>query len=395
MTNPLPHKADMVIIGGGLMGTSIAWQTAKRGVSNILLLEQGTMGAQGATYRSLGGWRTLFGTEINILFSLHSKPIFDGMKAELDIDPAWVNIGYLYTASSDKGWSVLENTAEINEKLKVPAEIMTPQRVAEKWPYLRTDDVHGGLWNPAAGIYGPQEVLQGFARGARRHGVTIREDTKVTGILTNKGRVIGVETQDGQRIKSDLVINASGPWAGQVAALAGLDLPIGPLRRHLFHTAPFPFEYMPRLTPFTLHFESGWYFRREGDGVLLSGPADNKPEQHSFSEKVDFDAEEWTALKAMERIPIMEKARIARGWVGHYAISPDHHHVIGEFPEMKSLIHVSGFSGHGFQQSAAVGVVVAELITKGRAETIDIERLRPTRFREGQTIHEALTSFRD
>jgi len=382
----------VVVIGGGLIGTSVAYQLARRGVSEVLLLERGEVGAQGATANCLGGWRTQFATEINVRFSLISKAVFDNFEALFEADPNFIKCGYLYLASQERSRLILEGTARLLRSLNLEVELLDPAEVSRRWPYLRVDDLAGACWTAGDGIYGPNEVVQGYARGGRRLGAAIRERAEVVEILTQGGRVRGVKTAEGQTVRTDFVVNAAGPWAGQVAALAGLDLPVGPLRRHVFCTDAF--NLVPAVIPFVLHFEKGWYTRREGASLLLSGPADNSERQRTFSEKVDFDAEEWAAVESIQRVPALEKARIARGWIGHYALSPDHHAVIGAFPELAGFICVTGFSGHGFQHSPAAGMVTAELITDGRASSIDIEPLRPSRFREGALIEEPLTSFR-
>ena len=394
MPQPLPSKADVVVIGAGLIGASIAWQTAQLGVNSLVVLERGEIGAQGASSRSLGGWRDIYGTEINVLFSHLSKPTLDSLADETGIDPLWDNCGYLFTASGEVGWEALKHTTAVNQKLGLSAVLISPEEIAQRWPYLRTADLKGGIWSPSGGVYGPIEVLQAYARGARRLGVKFYENTEVTGIAVTDGRATEVVTSRG-KIKADYIINACGPWARPTAAMAGLELPIDPLRRHLFHTGALPFDDIPMKIPFTLHYDSGWYTRREGQGLILSGPADSSPEARTFNQKVDFAAEEWSAARSMERIPLMERAGIARGWVGHYALTPDHHHVMGEFPEVKGLYHASGFSGHGFQQSPLAGLAVAEWIVKGRTECIDLDCLSPTRFREGKQIHEQMITFRD
>jgi sarcosine oxidase subunit beta len=171
--------------------------------------------------------------------------------------------------------------------------------------------------------------------------------------------------------------------------MAGLDLPIGPLKRHLFFTDTF--HELPDIFPMVIDVDSGWYMKREGKGLILGGPTGNK----SFSQHIDFDAKEWTAEKSIQRIPALEHAKIIRGWVGHYEMTPDHHAVIGAFPELRNFICATGFSGHGFQHAPAAGMVVAELIANGKPETEDIYPLRPTRFRENDLIHEPITAFRD
>jgi sarcosine oxidase subunit beta len=212
----------------------------------------------------------------------------------------------------------------------------------------------------------------------------------VTGIRVERGRVRGVDTAGGEHVAADVVVNAGGPHAARLAALAGLDLPVLPYRRQIFFTDPF--DGLPPVFPLTIDLELGWYVRREGKGLLLSGPQD---EASSFNEKVDFDSQEWTAERSLHRAPVLEGARIVRGWAGLYEVSPDHHAIIGEFPEVKGFVCANGFSGHGFQHSPAAGMVVAELIQEGRATTLDIHCLRPTRFREKDLIHEPLTAIRD
>ncbi len=393
MIRPLPEKTDIIVVGAGLMGTSIAYHLAKLGANRVLVLEQGFVGAQGATAKSLGGIRIQFATEINIRFSLASKAVFERFEEEFGVKLHYTPSGYLYLTSSDRGRSIFENTAAMLERMGLFAEILDPEEIFRRWPFLETADLKAACWTAGDGYYSINEVVQGFAQGARRLGVQIHEETKVIEIMTEKGQVTGVRTHTGKIIQSDWVVNAAGPWSGWVAASAGVDLPVGPLRRHLFMTSPF--DALPALLPFILHFDTGWYMRREGPALLLAGPSDNTEAQRTFSEKVDFDAQEWTAEQSIRRVPILEKASILRGWIGHYALSPDHHAIIGTYPELAGFVVCTGFSGHGFQHSPIAGKVTAELIVLGRSETLDIRALRPTRFREKDLIEEPLTSFRN
>jgi len=393
MSRPLPAKTDVVVIGAGLIGTSIAYQLAKLGLTRVLVCEQGFVGAQGATAKSLGGWRIQFSTEINVHFSLISRKVFDRFEDEFGVKLHFTPSGYLYLTSSERGLGIFQNTAARLKDMNLEAEILEPADIASRWPFLNTEDLKAACWTAGDGYYSINEVVQGYAQAARRLGVAIHEETKVNAVLTDNGRVTGVKTVKGETVKADWVVNAAGPWSGAVAASAGLELPVGPLRRHLFLTNPF--DALPALMPFVLHFDTGWYMRREGIALLLAGPSDNAPEQRTFSEQVDFDAEEWTAEKSIQRVPVLEQAGISRGWVGHYALSPDHHAIIGSWPELSGFVVCTGFSGHGFQHSPAAGMVTAELIAHGRTETIDIHALRPTRFREKDLIEEPLTSFRN
>ena len=383
----LPSHSEIVIIGGGIIGVSIAYYLAKRGASEVLLLEKGMMG-EGSTGKCAGGIRTQFTTEINIRFSQLSLEVFKGFKTEFGLDPEYQPVGYLFLATHENHWAILKSMAQVMKDMGLGVDLLEQAQIARQWPFLRVNDLLGSSYTKDDGYAGPNEVLQGFVRGARRLGAVLKEEVKVVKIHTQKGRVQAVETDKGEKITTSVVINAAGPYAAQIAAMVGLDLPVCPLRRQIFFTDSF--VALPPLIPMLIDMEHGWYMRREGKGLLLAGPQDN---EISFNEQVDFEAREWSAARAIHRVPVLETARIMRGWAGLYEISPDHHGIIGSFPEVKGFICANGFSGHGFQHSPAVGMLVAELIIEGQAKTLDITPLRPTRFREGDLIFEPLTAF--
>jgi sarcosine oxidase subunit beta len=386
---PLPPKADVVIIGGGIIGTSIAYYLCKKGVNDVLLLEKSLLGS-GATGKCVGGIRTQFSTKINIEFSLLSRKAFDHFEAEFAVDPEFHPIGYLFLAVRDDQWAILSENAQLMKAMGLKVALLEPFDIQNQWPLLRVDDLMGGSYSEKDGFAGPYEVLRGFTSKARHLGAAIREGVEVTDIKTKKGRVHAVETSTGERVIAPIVVNAAGPHAAHVAAMAGLELPVRPLRRQLFYTDPF--EDLPPLLPMVIDLEYGWYMRREGQGLLLAGPQDS---ESSFNQEVDFKGQEWTARRALHRAPILERSKIAGGWAGLYEISPDHHAIIGSFPELTGFICANGFSGHGFQHSPATGLLVAELIVDGETKTLDIHALRPERFREKDLIFEPLTAFRD
>jgi sarcosine oxidase subunit beta len=389
MNAPLPDSADVVIIGGGIIGVSIAYYLVKKSALNVLLLERGIMG-EGSTGKCVGGIRTQFSTEINIEFSLLSRRVFETFQAEFGVDPEFHQIGYLFLATRDRHWEVFEANTHLMKGLKLQMELLDPGKMQQRWPFLKVDDLVGGSYTAHDGYAGPYEVLKGFINGARRLGAILREGVEVVGIDVERGRIRGVQTSTGERVKTKVVVNASGPYAAKVAALAGLDLPVRPLRRQIFFTDPF--EALPPTFPLVIDLEHGWYMRREGKGLLLAGPQNS---ESSFGEQVDFAGKEWAATRSTHRVPILKRARIARGWAGLYEISPDNHAIIGEFTELEGFICANGFSGHGFMHSPAVGIIVAELIVEGKAKTLDVHPLRPQRFKEDDLIHEPLTSFHD
>ncbi|MFC1579609.1 NAD(P)/FAD-dependent oxidoreductase [Thermodesulfobacteriota bacterium] len=382
----VPSKAEVVIIGGGIVGASIAYHLGKAGVKRVLLLEKGIMG-QGSTGKCAGGIRSQFSTRINLQFSQLSLKAFDLFYQELGVDPEFHQTGYLFMAFQEKHLAMFEANKTLMGEMGLNVELLDPDEISRLWPFLRTDDLMGGAYTEKDGYAGPYEVLQGYIKGARRTGATLFEGVEATAIEVDRGRVCAVWTSTGERVKTPLVINAAGPQAASVAAMAGLDLPVTPIRRQVFFTDPF--SDLPETFPLVIDLEHGWYMRREGQGILLSGPQDS---ESSFNEETDFQGREWAAELSVDRVPILEKARIMRGWAGLYEVSPDQHAILGEFPELKGFICANGFSGHGFQHSPATGLLVAELATEGRVRTLDIHSLRPQRFREGDLIHEPLTA---
>ena len=383
----IEKAAEVVIVGGGVIGVSIAYHLAMRKAGRVLLLEKGQLG-EGSTSRCVGGIRTQFSTEINLLFSLESLKTFGQFQDEFGVDPEFRRIGYLFLATSPVEMQVFKENFRLQRKFDIPVELLNGDEIERRWPYLRTDDIVGGTFCPWDGHAGPSEVLVGFAAAARRAGVKIHEGVEAVGIEVNGGKIESVTTKEGE-ISTRVVVNAAGPHAAQIGEMAGVDVPVKPLRRQIFVTAPF--RLTEQAIPLTIDFHRGWYFRREVDGFLLSGPLD--PES-SFNLNVDYEAMAEAVGDAIYRVPALEEARIARGWAGLYEISPDNHAILGRVPEVEGFILANGFSGHGFQHSPAVGKVIAELIVDGEAKTIDISSLFIERFLKGEMIQESMTAFR-
>ncbi len=383
----MEKTADIVIIGGGIIGTSIAYHLAQKKAGGVVLLEKGMLG-EGSTAKCAGGIRAQFSTEINIRFSLESFKTWDRFLEIMETELDFKKVGYLFLATTEEEWAVFQSNSILQRKFGIPVELLSPREIQHRWPYLRVDDLRGGTFCAREGYAGPYEALSGFARGARQGGVKIFEETEVIQILQNGNRVAGVRTPRGD-ISSPIVVNAAGPYAGQVGKMAAVEVPVQPYRRQLFFTGPFP--HIPDPIPLVIDFHRAWYFRREGAGLLISGPKDNFP---SFNLNVDYDAMVEVAENSIYRVPVLEKAAIDRGWAGSYEISPDNHAILGEFPGLKGFFLANGFSGHGFQHSPAVGRVMAELIL-GENPSIDISSLSIERFARGELIREPLTAFKD
>ena len=384
----MEKTADVVIIGGGIVGLSIAYYLALKKAGTVVLFEKGQVG-EGSTSRCAGGIRTQFSTEINIRFSLESLKTFEQFEEEFGVNPEFRRIGYLFLGTSDREVEAFKESIRLQMKFGIPVEFLNSDEIESRWPYLRTDDVLGGTFCAWDGYAGPNEILSGFASGAKRAGVKIHEGMEVAGISTAKGKIRSVKTKN-EEISTSVVVNAGGPYAASIGGMAGVQVPVKPLKRQIFVTAPFHLTDHP--IPLTIDFHRGWYFRQEGNGLLLSGPLDLEP---SFNLNTEYEAMAEASENAMYRVPVLEKARIARGWAGLYEISPDHHAILGRVPGVEGFILANGFSGHGFQHSPAVGKVISELIVDGEAVTIDISSLCIDRFEEGQLMLESMTAFKE
>ena len=384
----MEKTADIVIIGGGVIGVSIAYHLALKKAGKIILLEKGQLG-EGSTSRCVGGIRTQFSTEINIQFSLESLKRFEKFEEEFGVNPEFRKIGYLFLATTEMEMDVFKENIKLQKKFAIPVELLNRDEIRRRWPYLRIDDILGGTFCSWDGYAGPSEVLSGFASAAKRVGVKIYEGTEAKGILLKGSRVNGVKLRE-EEISTPIIVNAAGPFAGSIGEMAGIEIPVKPLRRQVFVTAPFRLTDLP--IPLTIDFHRGWYFRQEVDGFLLSGPLDP---QSSFNTNIDYEAMAEASENAIYRVPALEKARIARGWAGLYEISPDNHAILGKVPGVDGLILANGFSGHGFQHSPAVGRVIAELVVEGKSKTIDISSLSIERFEKGELILEPMTAFKE
>lgn len=352
--------ATVAIIGGGIMGASTAYYLARRGCTDVVILEKDLL-AQASTGLSAGGIRQQFSHPANIRLSQEAVRVFERFEEEFGVDMEFRQVGYLFLAQSEEVWQEFLTNVETQRQYNVPVEALTPDEIKHRWPYLNVDDVQGGTFCPEDGYADPYMAAMGLASAARRLGVRIQEQTKVTAICIEGGRVQGVETSRGP-ISAPVVVNVAGPWAGDVARMAGLDLPVKPYRRQVFVTKAF--EPISKPVPMILDIEPAFYFRGEGPGILMGMSDPDEPS--SFNLNWDYSFMEKVIDKAIHRAPILEDAEINRGWGGLYAITPDDNPIIGPLPAAEGLFCAIGFSGHGFQQAPTVGRILSELILDGQ-----------------------------
>jgi sarcosine oxidase, subunit beta len=370
----LPRTANAVVIGGGVVGCSIAYNLARRGLADVVVVERDTVGS-GTTSKAAGGIRVQFPTETEIRFSLEAIRVFERFQDEFGVDPGYKKIGYLFLLTDGKQLRGFEQRIELQRRLGADVRVIAPDDARKLVPALRVDDLIAAVWGPGDGLAGPAEVTAGFARRARELGVKIVEGVRVSAIERAHDRVAGVTTSAGA-VAAPLVINAAGPSAARVARLAGVELPVLPRRRHIFFTEPFPA--IPGPVPLTTDVGSGFYFRKEMEQVLLS-PGDVEDIGEDFDVPMDWGKVEDAVQKAMKRLPIIGDARIAGGWAGLRPLTPDDHAIIGWAPGVEGFFLAVGFGGHGFQHSPATGRYVAEWLLDGKP-SLDLSLFDPGRF---------------
>ena len=379
----LPKSADVVIVGGGVMGASTAYHLARKGSRNVVLLERNSLFGQEATGKCAGGIRYQFATEINIRLSLLSLPMLDRFEEELGQAIDLRTCGYLFLLTREEDMKAFQANVALQHRLGVMTEWLTADEVRRRLPLMRLDDLLAATWYPRDGLADPNGVVQGYVAGARRLGAKFLSDVEVIGIQMDKGQVRGVRTKLGD-IATPVVVNAAGPWAAQIGVMAGIEIPVVPVRRQVAVTTPI--RDLPSDFPFVIDFARNLYFHREGPAILTG--MSNLNELPSFDQRVD---PEWELIHfdaAMARMPLLENVGISTRWAGLYEVSPDAHPILGKAEEAERFYCITGFSGHGFMHAPGCGLLLAEEILDGKAHTLDISSLDLHRFREGRQIVE-------
>lgn len=373
----MQSTANVIIVGGGVIGLSIAYHLAQKGFREVLVLERELAPIMHSSGRSASGIRLQFSSDVNIRLSQYSLERLKHFEEEMGVPSDLRQVGYLFLLNEPEAWQAFQTQTLLQRSLGVPTELLTPAEIGQRFPWVAGDDLLGASFCPEDGYADAYSVARGYEQQARALGVRILTETTVTAVLTQAGHVSGVETNRGH-ISAPVVVNAAGAWAGELGRLAGVEVPVKPYRRQIFTTTPF--HGLPEEIPLTIDVATSSYCRREGDRVLM-GMSD-KSEPSSFRTNTD-DQFLVKLLEALtRRIPVLEEANIHRGFAGLYEVSPDHNAILGSHPDLEGLFLANGFSGHGFQQAPAVGRVLAELIA-GEPPLIDVSSLGLERFRRG------------
>lgn len=378
----LPKTAEIVIIGGGVMGASIAYHLAARGQTGVLLLEREAFFGQGATGRCAGGVRYQFATEVNIRLSLESLPMLERFEEEIGQAIDYRQCGYLFLLTRREDIEQFKLNVSLQHRLGVNTLWLEGDDIRKLLPMMRLEDVLAGTFHQKDGLVDPNGVVMGYINAAQRLGVKALNDVEVTAIETSQGKINRVITNRGV-VSTSLVVNAAGPWSALIGAMVGLDLPILPIRRQMLVTTPIP--EIPKDFPFVIDFAQSLYFHREGEGILTG--MSNPQEKPGYDQSVDPVWELVNMEAAAARLPLLEKAGLAAHWAGLYEVTPDAHPIFGVTP-VEGFYLCSGFSGHGFMHGPVAGKLMAEIILDGAATTVDVSSLDLARFSEGRMITE-------
>ncbi len=380
------EAAEVVIIGGGIVGSSIAYHLTTAGCRNVLVVERETHQGKGSTGKSMGGVRAQFSTPVNIQMSLYSIPFYAGFEERLGHPSGYKPQGYLFLATSRAHLKYLHTNYELQVKLGLKdVRLLAAEEIAALYPQLRSDDVVGGSFCSSDGFVDPYSAMVGFMTRAAEQGARLWRETEVTAIQRDARGITGDETSRGP-VATRTVVNAAGPWAAQVAKLAGVELPVEPLRRMLVPTEPF--DEFPHSAPMIIDMSNGFHFRPEALGFLLAW---NDPEETS-SFKTDFDPAfvEKVLTRAANRVPCFERVAVnpKRAWAGLYEMTPDHHPILGPAPEVPGFFLANGFSGHGVMHAPATGRIVSDLILSGKTDLVDAHLFSLERFAQGRLLEE-------
>jgi sarcosine oxidase subunit beta len=369
----MEEHADVLVIGGGVVGLSVAWQLRRLGVERVTVLEADTLGS-GSTGRAAGGIRRQFGTHFEIEMTLASLDFFSGLLADSEFPGQFESVGYAFLAGPDER-AALEHAWAVQQEMGIASEWLDAADISARFPYLNADGLVGGTFCRDDGFINPWDVVAWLARHCRASNVTIHEGAPVEAIDADRGRVRGVRT-GGLTVTADVVVNAAGAWAGRVGSLAGASIPVTPSPRVKLLTDLH--SVLPADMPLIVDLPTGAYVRSERGHAMIGV----KPDRPATGFQIDANPDllGWMAERAAIRFPSLQEASLSRVISGLYEVTPDHLPVVGIVPGLAGFFVVAGFNGHGIMHGPAAARALAELIVNGRADVLDLDRLRPDRF---------------
>ena len=370
--SPLPESASVVIVGGGVIGTSAAFHLAEAG-ADVVLIERAQLGS-GSTSKAAGGVRTQFSDVLNIEIAKRSMDAFRDFERRPGWDIELKQVGYLFVLDRESDLEEFEHSVALQNECGLDSRLLGASEALALCPLLEGDDILAGAFSPGDGHATPEGVVQGYAFAARGHGAHIRTGCEVRAIEVSGGEITHVITADGA-IRTNTVICAAGPWSRRCGAMVGVELPVIPLRRQILFTEPI--DALPADLPMTIDFSSSFYFHREGPGLLMGMSDPN--ERPGFSVETTEDWIPGLMEVVRRRAPRIADVGIRGGWAGLYEMTPDHNAIIGEAGGVSRFLYATGFSGHGFLQGPAVGEILRDMVLH-RPAFVDVSPLSVERF---------------
>ena len=378
--------ASVAVIGGGVVGASVAYHLARRGWRDVVILDRSPGPGHGSTGRATGGFRAQYGTPINVRLSLLARDKLRCFASETGVDPGYAPAGYLWLAADEGELNELRDGQRVQhaEGLHEAVELNQTE-VGRVNPAISLDRIAGGMFCPSDGFIRPLALLEGYLAAAQRLGARVEWNVRVTGLSCRSDGTVGAVLTSRGPIGVAAVVNAAGPWAAAVAKLAGVRLPVAPLRRQVAVTVPC--DLLPGNMPMTIYAGDGFHLRVRDGRVLLLRPTPGI-RGRPFDVTVDPEWVDDIAAKAPQRVPVLRGVAIDRPacWAGLYEVSPDKHAILGAAPGADNFYLVNGSSGHGVMHAPALGQLLAELMSDGCASSLDTTVLRPSRFAEGDPI---------
>lgn len=372
------RAAEVAIVGGGVIGASIAAHLGERRVGRVVVFEREDELGTGSTAKAAGGVRLQFTTAANVALSRYSLEELRRFQERTGVDADFVQDGYLFLLDSEDDLRRFAETARRQRELGAPVEVVTPEEAARILPGIRTGDLAGATFCAEDGVATPAALVAGYAALARRSGVELRRGAEVISAAPRKDG--GFEfTAGGESWRAEWLVNAAGPWAGEVGRLLGVEVPVQPVRRQFFTTEPL--SWVPERMPLTIDWGSGAYMHRHSGGMLVGNSDPNEPPGFSQTPDLDYLAGVWE--QAARRLPRLGEAAMKTANAGLYEVSPDHNAILGPAAEHPRFLLANGFSGHGMQHAPAVGRAISELIADGRSKTLDIGAFSIRRFAGG------------
>ena len=380
--DPLPSRATVVVIGGGIVGASILFHLAEAGVRDAVLLERGVL-AGGSSGKPIGGVRGQFSDALNVQLAARSLAAYERFAQRPGADIALDRVGYLFLLRTPEDIARFETSVAIQNEHGVPARLLTPAEAARRSPCIHPDAFVAAVFSPSDGHARPTAAATGYVAAARAHGARAITGCTVSGIDVRGGEIAAVRTSQGP-VRTSTVVCAAGAWSREIGEMVGVDLDVEPVRRQIAFTAPLPG--VPRRLPFTIDYASSFYFHSAGDGVLLG--MSERDQAPGFER--GYDAGWLPALReaAARCAPALADAPVRHGWAGLYELTPDANALIGESAAVGRFLYATGFSGHGFCQAPATGEVIRDLV-RGTPPPVDVTPLRAERFAERAPVLEA------